>query len=101
MLAQFQPLDHAPGAAGARRPADGSPACGPRAPRVLAGGLWKARTGGWYLLAAGSRQVTGIVASGGVRGRSHHRALTAPAKPGAHATLKARLTNGDHLNALR
>jgi len=45
--------------------------------------------------------VTAIAASGGVRGRSHNRALTVPAKPGAHATLKARLTNGTRLDSLR
>ncbi|WP_421107810.1 hypothetical protein [Streptomyces sp. NEAU-S77] len=102
VLAQFQPWTTRRGAAGAvAATADGSPACGPRAPRVLAGVLWKARSGRWFLLAAGSRQVTGIVASGGVRGRSHGRALTLRAKPGAHATLKGRLTNGTRLDALR
>ncbi|GDY53025.1 hypothetical protein SVIO_036480 [Streptomyces violaceusniger] len=45
---------------------------------MLAGVLWKARSGHWYLLAAGSRQVTGIVATGGVRGRSYGRGLTLP-----------------------
>ncbi|WP_373689064.1 hypothetical protein [Streptomyces sp. Rer75] len=102
VLAQFQPWTTRRGAAGAvAATADGSPVCGPRAPRVLAGVLWKARSGRWFLLAAGSRQVTGIVASGGVRGRSHGRALTLRAKPGAHATLKGRLTNGTRLDALR
>ncbi|RNG17932.1 hypothetical protein [Streptomyces botrytidirepellens] len=102
VLAQFQPWTTRRGAAGmVAATADGSPACGPRAPRVLAGVLWKARSGRWFLLAAGSRQVTGITASGGVRGRSYHRALTVPAKPGAHATLKGRLRNGGHLSSLR
>ena len=102
VLAQFQPWTTRRGAAGAvAATADGSPACGPRAPRVLAGVLWKARSGHWFLLAAGSRQVTAITASGGVHGRSHHRALTVPTKPGAHATLKARLKNGGRLGPLR
>ncbi|MFI0778903.1 hypothetical protein [Streptomyces sp. NPDC021212] len=102
VLAQFQPWNTRRGSAGAiASAADGSPACGPREPRVLAGVLWKARSGHWFLLAAGSRQVTAIAASGGVHGRSHGRALTVPAKPGAHATLKARLTNGTHLGPLR
>ncbi|MGW2324394.1 hypothetical protein ACWC5C_01365 [Streptomyces sp. NPDC001700] len=102
VLAQFQPWTTRRGAAGAvAATSDGSPACGQRAPRVLAGVLWKARSGRWFLLAAGSRQVTAIAASGGVRGRSAGRALTTPAKPGARATLKARLTGGGHLNGLR
>ncbi|WP_055550947.1 hypothetical protein [Streptomyces sp. NBRC 110028] len=102
VLAQFQPWNTRRGSAGAvAAAADGSPACGPRAPRVLAGVLWKARSGHWFLLAAGSRQVHGIAASGGVRGRSHGRALTVPVKPGAHATLTARLRNGARLDALR
>ncbi|MFI0819090.1 hypothetical protein ACH4TX_24080 [Streptomyces sp. NPDC021098] len=102
VLAQFQPWTTRRGAAGAvAATADGSAACGPRAPRVLAGVLWKARSGHWFLLAAGSRQVTAITATGGVRARSGHRALTAPAKPGAHATLKARMADGTRLGALR
>lgn len=102
VLAQFQPWTTRRGAAGmVAATADGSPACGPRAPRVLTGVLWKARSGRWFLLAAGSRQVTGITASGGVRGRSYGRALTVRAKPGAHATLKGRLRNGNRLTALR
>ncbi|MET7762161.1 hypothetical protein ABZS71_09020 [Streptomyces sp. NPDC005393] len=102
VLAQFQPWGTRRGAAGAiASSADSSPACGPRAPRVLAGVLWKARSGHWYLLAAGSRQVATITATGAVRGRTYGRALTLPAKAGAHADLKARLRNGDRLGALR
>ncbi|MET7932069.1 hypothetical protein [Streptomyces sp. NPDC005322] len=102
VLAQFQPWDTRRGAAGAiAASADSSPACGPREPRVLAGVLWKARSGHWYLLAAGSRQVTRITATGAVRGRAYGRALTLPAKAGARADLKARLRNGDRLGALR
>ncbi|TMU97485.1 hypothetical protein [Streptomyces sp. DASNCL29] len=102
VLAQFQPWDTRRGKAGAvAAGADNSPACGPREPRVLAGVLWKARSGHWYLLAAGSRQVTGIVATGGVRGRSYGRGLTLPAKAGARADLRARLANGDRMGSLR
>lgn len=102
VLAQFQPWDTRRGAAGAiAASADSSPACGPREPRVLAGVLWKARSGHWYLLAAGSRQVTRITATGAVRGRAYGRALTLPAKAGARADLEARLRNGDRLGALR
>ncbi|MCO8305931.1 hypothetical protein ACFV4E_31890 [Streptomyces hygroscopicus] len=102
VLAQFQPWDTRRGAAGAiAAGADDSPACGPREPRVLAGVLWKARSGHWYLLAAGSRQVTAIAATGGVRGRSYGRALTLPAKAGARADLRARLAGGGRLGPLR
>ncbi|MCC4320992.1 hypothetical protein [Streptomyces malaysiensis] len=102
VLAQFQPWDTRRGASGAvAAGADNSPACGPREPRVLAGVLWKARSGHWYLLAAGSRQVTGIVATGGVRGRSYGRGLILPAKAGARADLRARLMNGDRMGPLR
>ncbi len=68
---------------------------------MLAGVLWKARSGHWYLLAAGSRQVTAIAATGGVRGRSYGRALTLPAKAGARADLRARLAGGGRLGPLR
>ncbi|MFE5157384.1 hypothetical protein ACFRNT_02470 [Streptomyces sp. NPDC056697] len=102
VLAQFQPWDTRRGATGAVvSSADNSPACGPREPRVLAGVLWKARSGRWYLLAAGSRQVTGIVATGGVRGRGYGRGLTLPAKAGARADLRARLADGGRLSPLR
>ncbi|MFH8587740.1 hypothetical protein ACH4GP_25635 [Streptomyces celluloflavus] len=97
----------APGAAVAR--ADGGTACGPRAPRVLAGVLWKA-TGGhpgghpdgrWWLLAAGSEQVTSITATGGVRGQAAGRFLAVPAKAGDRAELTARLADGERLTTLR
>ncbi|WP_411140603.1 hypothetical protein [Streptomyces sp. x-80] len=97
----------APGAAVAR--ADGGTACGPRAPRVLAGVLWKA-TGGhpgghpdgrWWLLAAGSEQVTSITATGGVRGQAAGRFLAIPAKAGDRPELTARLADGERLTTLR
>ncbi|WP_431773367.1 hypothetical protein [Streptomyces cucumeris] len=101
VLAQFQPWGVRRGAEGAvAASADDSPACGPREPRVLAGVLWKSQSGRWYLLAAGSRQVTSIAASGGVRGRAWGRELTLPATAGAHADLKARLADGDRLDSL-
>ncbi|MES4906801.1 MULTISPECIES: hypothetical protein [unclassified Streptomyces] len=102
VLAQFQPPARDPGApAAVVASADGSPACGPRAPRVLAGALWKSRTGRWYLLAAGSGQVTSVAARGDVRGTAAGRLLALPAEAGDQARLSGRLAGGGRLTALR
>ncbi|MFF0627278.1 RNA polymerase sigma factor [Streptomyces sp. NPDC004296] len=103
-MAQFQApppsgQPYATGAVTAR--VDGGTACGPRAPRVLSGVLWKSAGGQWWLLAAGSEQVTSITASGGVQGRTPGRLLTVPATAGAHADLKGELAGGRKLRALR
>ncbi|MFK0291073.1 hypothetical protein ACIQU6_11450 [Streptomyces sp. NPDC090442] len=90
---------YATGAVTAR--ADGGTACGPRAPRVLSGVLWKSRIGRWWLLAAGSDQITSITASGGVRGRVPGRLLTVLATAGAHAELTGTLTGGGTVHGLR
>ncbi len=102
VLAQFQPPVARVGTPGAvtARAAD-SRACGPRAPRVLAGVVWKSGTGRWYVLAAGSGDVASITASGGVRGSAEGRVLALPAGPGARADLDARLADGGRLAALR
>ncbi|MEW1656484.1 hypothetical protein [Streptomyces sp. NPDC093707] len=80
--------------------ADGGTACGPRAPRVLSGVLWKSAVGRWWLLAAGSDQITSITASGGVRAQASGRLLAVPAPAGTQADLKATLTDGGTLRAL-
>ncbi|MET8676415.1 hypothetical protein ABZW18_02120 [Streptomyces sp. NPDC004647] len=80
--------------------AGNSTACGPRAPRVLAGVLWKSRGGQWYVLAAGSPQVTSITASGGALGSVRGSLLALPAERGARAELDGRLADGEHLSAL-
>ncbi|MFH8980168.1 hypothetical protein [Streptomyces varsoviensis] len=100
-LAQFQPPGTKPGAPGAlvARSA-GSRACGPKDPTALAGALWKSPAGQWYLLAAGSRDVASVTATGGVRGSASGNLLAVPAKDGARAELTARLTNGKKLAAL-
>ncbi|MET9495488.1 hypothetical protein [Streptomyces sp. NPDC006552] len=56
----------APGARSAAVAAksQGAPACGKRVPRVLAGVRWKSRGGNWYLIAAGSEEVTSVRAAG-------------------------------------
>ncbi|WP_327702474.1 hypothetical protein OG530_11925 [Streptomyces decoyicus] len=79
---------------------EGGTACGPRAPRALAGVLWKATTGQWWLLAAGSSQVTSITATGSVHGQTPGRLLSLPAKAGDRAELKGRLANGKGIKGL-
>lgn len=103
VMAQFQasgpPQDDAPGAIVAR--AEGSPACGVREPRVLAGVLWKSRAGQWYVLAAGSEQFASVATSGGVTGSAQGNLLAVPAKAGARAELNGRLADGSRVGALR
>ncbi|MFI5617402.1 hypothetical protein [Streptomyces sp. NPDC051567] len=80
----------------------GSPACGPREPRVLAGVLWKARSGQWYVLAAGSAQFASVSASGGgVSGTATGSRLAVKAPAGAQAELSGRLTDGTKAGVLR
>ncbi|WP_346776997.1 hypothetical protein [Streptomyces sp. HNM0575] len=83
-----------------------TPACGPREPYALSGALWKSDTGDRYLLAAGSRKVTGISVTG--QGKSRNMSGTWPgrklmlsAKKGAKAKLTARLSNGETLGETR
>ncbi|MFI7409932.1 hypothetical protein ACIBU0_14830 [Streptomyces sp. NPDC049627] len=76
-------------------------ACGARDPHVLAGVLWKAQTGGWYLLAAGTRDTESIRATGGVRGTSEGSLLAERAEQGAQAELKGTLESGRSINGLR
>ncbi|WP_164715890.1 hypothetical protein [Streptomyces sp. WAC 06738] len=97
-LAQFQPPATDPlqqGAVAAR--ARDTTACGVRAPHALAGVLWKARSGRWYVLAAGSRDVTSVTASGGVSGVAEGRFLATAADRGARARLTATLPDGTTL----
>ncbi|WP_445330572.1 hypothetical protein [Streptomyces sp. GSL17-111] len=76
------------------------PACGPREPRVLSGVLWKASGGTWYLLAAGSSEVTSITASGDVEASAQGHLLAAEATQGAKADLTASLEGGGELTPL-
>ncbi|TSB20718.1 hypothetical protein FNJ62_20455, partial [Streptomyces benahoarensis] len=80
--------------------AEGGTACGPRAPRVLAGVLWKSGDGAWWLLAAGSREVTSIAATGGVRGGATGRLLALRVPAGSHAQLTGRLSGGGRIDGL-
>nr|WP_244291192.1 hypothetical protein [Streptomyces subrutilus] len=91
----------APLAAQAAR-SEGSPACGPREPRVLAGVLWKSRAGQWYVLAAGSAQFASVSASGGgVSGSANGNRLAVKAPAGAQVDLSGKLTDGTKAGALR
>ncbi|WP_405980963.1 hypothetical protein [Streptomyces sp. NBC_00158] len=82
--------------------AEGSPACGPREPRVLAGVLWKSRAGQWYVLAAGSAQFASLSASGaGVSGSANGNRLAVKAPEGAQVDLSGKLTDGSKAGALR
>ncbi|MFB6836003.1 hypothetical protein [Streptomyces sp. NPDC056361] len=99
-LAQFLvPSAKVPAALAAR--SEGSPACGVRDPRVLAGVLWQAPRGGWYVLAAGSPEFTALELSGGVKGRSAGPVLAVRAKAGARADLDGTLGDGTRRAALR
>ncbi|MGW7491476.1 hypothetical protein [Streptomyces sp. NPDC054786] len=80
--------------------AEGGTSCGPRAPRALAGVLWKSASGQWWLLAAGSSQVTSITTTGGLHGQAPGRLLAFPAKAGDQAELRGRLVNGKGIGAV-
>ncbi|MFJ9579414.1 hypothetical protein ACIRQF_23915 [Streptomyces sp. NPDC101191] len=97
-------LFRAPGTTGTAALAarsEGSAACGARDPRVLAGVVWQARSGQWYVLAAGSEDFTSLALSGGVRGRADGHVLAVKAAQGSRADLTGTLADGTRLHALR
>ncbi|MFE8014915.1 hypothetical protein ACFU3O_19530 [Streptomyces antibioticus] len=98
VLAQFRTPGGLFGAAVAK--AGDVPACGPRAPHVLAGVLWKSQGGTWYLLAAGDRGTRSVRASGGVSGSADGSLLTVKAEQGAEASLKGTLADGTEIDGL-
>lgn len=97
LLAQFR----APGTAAAAvvAKAEDTPACGGRKPAVLAGVRWKSRGGTWYLLGAGSKEVTSVTASGGTKAPGN--TLAAPVGRGTQAGLSGRLSDGGKISTLR
>ncbi|MBT2423959.1 hypothetical protein J7F01_20405 [Streptomyces sp. ISL-22] len=99
VLAQFRAPGTARAAVAAK--AQNVSACGARDPHVLAGVLWKAKAGGWYLLAAGTRDTESIRATGGVRGTSRGSLLTVRAEQGARAELKGTLESGRSIDGLQ
>ncbi|MFD4020373.1 hypothetical protein [Streptomyces sindenensis] len=68
---------------------------------VLAGTHWRAASGGWYVLAAGSRAVTRIEASGAVRRAAGGPTLAVRAPRDADVELTASLRGGGTLTAVR
>ncbi|MFG2453856.1 hypothetical protein [Streptomyces sp. M41(2017)] len=72
-------------------------ACSRFGQHVVADAHWRSRAGHWYLLAAGSRAVTGIEVTGAVRARQDGRTLAVRAPEGARPGLTARLENGSSL----
>lgn len=82
--------------------AEGSPACGPREPRVLAGVLWKSKAGQWYVLAAGSAQFASLTVGGGqVSGVAVGNRLAVKSPAGAQVELSGKLTDGSTAGVLR
>ncbi len=99
VLAQFRTPGGRQGAVAAR--AQDVPACGARDPHVLAGVLWKAEAGGWYLLAAADRGTASIRATGGIAASADGNVLTAQAEQGARADLSGTLDDGRKITGLR
>ena len=102
-LAQFQApapggQPYAPGAVAAR--AEAVRPAGPR-PRVLAGVLWKAPDGRWWLLAAGSKAGLLDPCDGRGAGRGDGALLAVPSKAGDRAELDGQLADGKKIRALR
>ncbi|MBY8876462.1 hypothetical protein [Actinacidiphila acidipaludis] len=81
------------------RQQDGS-ACSRFGPHVMAGAMWRSPAGHWYLLAAGSREVTGITATHGVTAASSGPFLAARAVRTARPTLTGHLSDGRTLTPL-
>lgn len=75
-------------------------ACSRYGQDVLAGVMWRSPAGTWYLLAAGSRTVTGITAAHGVTGASTGPYLAVPAPRGTRPTLVAHLPDGTTIHPL-
>ncbi|MEU8030350.1 hypothetical protein AB0C13_17170 [Streptomyces sp. NPDC049099] len=98
-FAQFHPPGGRVGAVVAK--GTDARSCGPRAPHVLAGVLWKSAAGHWYLLAAGDKDTATIQAGGGVSAAGQGRFLVARAKQGARADLKGTLVDGTEISGLR
>lgn len=68
---------------------------------ILAGTHWKAASGRWYVVAAGSRAVDRIEATGQVRGTAGGPTLAVRAPRDASVELTARLREGGTLAAVR
>ncbi|GAU69500.1 hypothetical protein SSP35_12_01480 [Streptomyces sp. NBRC 110611] len=87
--------------------ATGTAACSRFGPHVVGDVRWQAKSGTWYLLAAGSRDVSGLDATGGgVRAAGTTSTLAAPAGPdtraetGAETAVVGRLRDGRTVRAV-
>ncbi|MEV0490217.1 hypothetical protein [Streptomyces atratus] len=89
----------APGAVVADRP--DTALCSRFGQHVLAGTHWRAPSGRWYVLAAGSRAVNRIEVTGTVRGSAGGTTLAVRAPRDARLELKARLREGGTLTVVR
>ncbi|MFF7202785.1 hypothetical protein [Streptomyces sp. NPDC008141] len=101
VLVQFQPpagSATAPGVVVAE--AKDSAACSRFGQHVLAGTHWRSPSGRWFLLAAGSRAVTRISASGAVTAGAAGPTMAVPARRDARVTLSGRMRGGEGLSAL-
>ncbi|WP_336052976.1 hypothetical protein [Streptomyces sp. CA2R101] len=76
-------------------------ACSPFGAPVVGNVHWRAQSGKWYLLAAGSQGVGGLDATGGVRVFAHTNTLAAPAGQNAPDEVVGRLRSGGTVRALR
>ncbi|MEU6313307.1 hypothetical protein [Streptomyces sp. NPDC047014] len=76
-------------------------ACSRFGQHLLAGFRWRSPAGRWYLLAAGSRHVTGVTATGAVRAHAAERTLAAPwTGPEGAVSLTGSLAGGGSVTAL-
>ncbi|MET9696363.1 hypothetical protein ABZY31_05495 [Streptomyces sp. NPDC006529] len=76
-------------------------ACGRFGQHLLVGTRWRTAAGHWFQLAAGSREVTSVTATGAVRAEASGHSLSVPAGPeGAPVTLTGRLASGARVTAL-
>ncbi|MEU6298154.1 hypothetical protein [Streptomyces erythrochromogenes] len=76
-------------------------ACGRFGQHLLAGFRWRSPAGRWYLLAAGSRQIAGITATGALRAGTAERTLAAPwTGPDGPVSLTGTLAGGGTVTAL-
>ncbi|MGI5352045.1 hypothetical protein ACQEU8_28220 [Streptomyces sp. CA-250714] len=105
-MTQFQPSAAAPGRPGAvTSRAEDTRACGPRAPEVLTGLLWKSTEGHWYVLAAADEGVTRLRARGsglvGGPAEAAGNTLAVRAERDASARLSATRADGTRARTQR
>ncbi|MFE4537397.1 hypothetical protein ACFRKB_20295 [Streptomyces scopuliridis] len=101
ILVQFQrpaSVPTAPGTVVAE--AENTASCGRFGRHILAGTHWESPSGKWFLLAAGSRDVTRIEAVGSVRANASATTLAVRAPREGSVRLSARLTGGGSLQAV-